>query len=141
MKQSLYVYRKVLNVKDIRDWFEEQNLSFTDSPHVTIAYSKAKVYWEDLEFDKKNIRIKGGQRSIESFDDSATVLKFQSDLLTTRWSYFLENGCSWDYKEYKPHMTITYSYKGDVKFLKPYKGEILLGPEYHESLKTDWTDK
>lgn len=141
IKRTLYVHRKLINPESFISWFSNQGVLAIDPAklHATIAYSKEKVYWEDLFFNNKIVRIKHGKRSIKTFDGGATVLTFESDLLSSRWSYFLENGCSWDYPEYNPHITIGYNLPINTKTLIPYKGELVFGPEIYEDIDEDWT--
>jgi 2'-5' RNA ligase len=146
MKKTLYVSRKLLNASEFLKWAKEEGFEKTldaDSLHVTIAFSKKEVEWNNIEKETRNVRIKGGQRTISSLgDEGAIVLKFQSKLLEERWKYYLDKGASWDYKQYMPHVSITYSGSGpNIKTIVPYDGELLFGPEILKEVDLDWHKK
>lgn len=104
-----------------------------DEMHVTIAYSKASVDWFKFPtwgaMDTLFVPA-GGPRRIELFKNDVAVLRFQSDALRMRWQDFRDGGCSWDWPDYAPHVTIAGdASKVDVAALKAYTGELRFGPE------------
>lgn len=142
MKKTLYVSRKLLNASPFWKWADEEGFeSKLDASdlHVTIAFSREKVDWSKLKKDDRNIRIKSGHREVIKLgDEGAVVLKFQSNLLTERWKYYVDNGASWDYKGYTPHVTITYNgAELNLKNVVPYDGELLFGPEIMKEIDLD----
>lgn len=139
--KTLYVYRRVLNTKDIIKWAREQGFTQmlpASELHVTIAYSRTPVDWmemgEDWSSDEAGrLRLKpGGARAVERFGD-ATVLAFVSNELTWRHESMVTRGASWDYPEYNAHITITYGEAPEP--VEPYQGPIVLGPEIFEEIK------
>lgn len=145
--QTLYVCRPVVNADDIHAWAEEQGFKSAvpeDDLHVTIAFSKDKVIWNDIPDTTDEIEIKGGKREVKPLGDkgAAVVLKFESKELHERWQEFRDHGCSWDFPSYQCHVTITYDGKDmDLSGVTPYDGPIILGPEKFNELDTGWSDK
>lgn len=146
--RTLYVYRPVLNWKEIADFYKKQDgieTTLGSDMHVTIVYSKKAVDWikvgEDnwsTTDDKGNMLIKeGGPRVMEKFGDNALVLAFASSDLSFRHnSAEYRAGCTWDYDDYTPHITITYKAGAvDVLHMPTYTGKIILGPEQFEEVK------
>ena len=144
MKKTLYCSRNLLNGDDLVSWAQEQGFPKCLSPdqmHATIAYSKRKFYWSAIKPRANRLIIRGGHRSIEVFDKAAVVLQFQSNSLKNRWEMFLNAGASWDYDEYKSHITITYNGLPSglsQKDIIPYSGELIFGPEKLEPLNSNW---
>jgi len=69
------------------------------------------------------------------------VLRFESQALTDRWQQIVDAGASWDYEDYKPHVTISFDAPDiDVDSIEPYAGELVFGPEIFAELKEDWKD-
>lgn len=137
--RTLYISRPLLNVDDVKKWAKSQGFtSIINDPHVTIIYSKEPVDWLKVgadswgDDDKGILRIKpGGPRVMEQFG-KAQVLVFGSDVLTYRNMRAREVGCSWDYDDFNPHVTITYDAPLQADLLakvEPYQGELLFGPE------------
>lgn len=146
--RSLYVRRDVLNAAEIISHFKAQGIDKTvqaSDLHVTVIYSKTAVDWMKIsggdwnEDQNGNIRIKpGGPRLIDKFG-GAIVLLFNSSDLSYRNYIMREAGCSWEFEEYAPHITITYNGADiDIDGMKPYQGVIELGPEIFEELNQEW---
>jgi len=141
--KPLYVYRRVLNAQAIIDWAASQGFKSTVTPaemHVTIMYSKEAVDWikmgeawgQDLE---GHIRVvPGGPRIVERFG-KAVVLAFGNSDLSWRHSSLKHQGCSYDYEDYNPHVTITYNGPEQIDEMEPYRGEIVLGPEVFQEIQ------
>jgi 2'-5' RNA ligase len=75
---------------------------------------------------------------------AAVVMQFASTDLTVRWRDFREDGgCSWDFEDYQPHITIAWDKDQviDVSKLKPWTGELVFGPEVWEEVDEDWKAK
>jgi hypothetical protein len=140
------VRRDVLNKRAIKAWAADAGFtSSLDDLHVTVIYSRAAVDWLKIgsddwsNDDKGNLTIKaGGPRVIEKFGDDAIVLAFSNSSLQYRNMSARDNGASWDYDDYTPHITITYQPPPDLDLSKvtPYTGEIILGPEIFEEIKS-----
>jgi hypothetical protein len=157
-RAPLYVYRKVVNAAAIAAWCREQGFpSVRDeaSMHVTVTYSKDPVDWLAMgEPDNwpnpdanGNITLPaGGPRMLESFgggeNPKVIVLAFASNSLSWRHRSMREKGASWKFPDYTPHITLSAD-AGDFDFeaLKPYAGEIVLGPEIFEPIDEAWAAK
>lgn len=70
------------------------------------------------------------------------VLLYECDDLIDRHEYLMkEHGATFDYDEYRPHITLSYDIGDmDVKQLSPIDeiGDITIVREYGEELNTDW---
>lgn len=101
--------------------------------HVTVAYSKAAVDWFKFPswYATDLLQVEaGGPRRIELFKDNVAGLRFQSEALSARWAEFKAGGCSWDWPDYAPHITIAGDADDvDVSTLKAYTGQLRFGPE------------
>lgn len=146
--QTLYVSRKVLNPQDIIDWAHSQGFETTlpaDDMHVTVAFSREPVDWVKVgndmwDNDKATFTVpRGGPRVVEKFG-SATVLIFASSRLYWRHEEIKRAGASFDFPDYNPHITISYSVPEgfDLAKIKPYTGEIMLGQEDFAPVNEDW---
>lgn len=142
--KTLYVMRPVTNAEEILEWAKKEkfiNITKPSDLHVTIAYSKKKVEWNILSKPKDRISVfTKDNRAIKVLGESATVLSFKSKALQERWQYFIDNGCSWDYDSYTPHITISYV-KQYNKNVRPYIGDIFLGQEVWDIVDDDWEKK
>jgi phage-related protein (TIGR01555 family) len=142
--RTLYVYRPVVNMEELRAWAKEQGFdTVLEDLHVTIAYSKEPLDWmkvgEAMSDKDGTITIgEGGPRLVEQLG-GATVLLFSSWQLGYRHGDIRRAGASWDYEEYQPHISITYEPGSvDLRTVEPYRGKIVLGPEVFEELSADW---
>lgn len=157
--RPLYVRRDVMNTQDIYDWAKAlinsgiiDEYDLVDDLHVTVAYSKTPVDWMKMgetwhqEQDGTLTISKGGPRLVEPLgDQGAIVLMFTSNNLVWRHMGMIENGASWDFDSYQPHVTIAYSSKYNpvnksdlmekLNAIKPYAGEIKFGPEVFEDIQ------
>ena len=147
--RTLYMRRDVVNADELREW--AKSVGFETVPtglHVTIAYSHTPVDWFKIGEDwtagpneEDKLVIKGGPRAIEEFGKGAIVLQFASTKLGWRHESIRERGASWDFPEYNPHITLSWNKPQglDITTIKPYNGQIVLGPEIFEEIKPDWT--
>lgn len=108
-----------------------------DKFHATIAYSKKKVDWNAIPAKQDELVLDSDpHRGIENFGE-AVVLLLNSDELQSRWKEFIQNGASYDYDEYRPHITLTYEGKS-ANVTDPYTGPLHFGPEVFDIVKEDW---
>lgn len=140
--KTLYVFRPVLNSDDITGWAKSVGfLTVLTDLHATIAYSKEPVDWDLVgKSPNKQVIVTGGDRSLTRFKggtSSATVLRFDSHELGERWRQIRDEGASWDYRDYKPHVTISYDAPPEAVLWEPYRGPIIFGPEEFEEVKDD----
>lgn len=134
----LYVSRTLLPeiATSLRSWASASGLAdieAADEMHVTVAFSRAPVDWFKFGswFSRDAVVIPaGGPRRVEAFKGGAIVLRFASPDLSERWREFRLGGCSWDFPDYNPHVTIA---KGvgtaDLSRLKAFTGALAFGPE------------
>lgn len=146
--KPLYVYRKVLNAKEIIDWAKSVGFETVVEPddlHVTVIYSRQPVDWFDMQTDwvgdaeTGELVVKpGGPRLVSQFNE-ATVLQFSSQFLSWRHEDMRRNGAHHDY-EYSPHITLTYNKPDDLDIsqIAPYIGQIKLGPEIFQEINEDY---
>ena len=142
LPMPLYVRRDVLNSKDIEKWAKSQGFKSTlGDMHVTITYSKRAVDWMKMgEAWDDEVKIAGGPRIMERFGD-AVVLLINSQSLRWRHESMIEQGCSYDFEEYQPHIPISWDEADlDLSKIEPYQGEIVLGPEVFKELKENWKE-
>lgn len=141
-KKSFYAYRPLLNKNDIRIWAASQGFHETvDDLHVTEAYSKSLVQWSAMSQDNNQVKCFDTNREMKQFGD-AFVLIFHSPEIEKRWRYFRDKGCSWDYPDYHPHVTISYKApKKALKDIKPYHGVLIFSGEKFEELDDNYKSK
>lgn len=142
-RRPMYVSRKVLNGADVHAWATGQGFEHITPPdkmHVTVAYSRTPVAHETVGPDDGTIMAAPvGLATLG--DDGAHVLHIDHPRLHTRFQHMLAHGASWDHEpeHYKPHVTISYKQQSvDHTKVQPYRGEIHLGPERVEPLKSGW---
>lgn len=152
--KTLYVSRELLNTDDITLWAASQGLKtmlFPNDLHVTVCYSKQPVTWDiekqndvlvlpgldELQEDEQKTFV----REMEMFgkDKNILVLRFSSEELLERNQEFRDHGCSYDFPEYKSHLTISYNGADiDISDIKPYTGRLEFGPEIYKEINTNW---
>jgi len=146
--EPIYMYRPVLNAEEILTWAASQGFTSAlepDDMHVTVVFSRRPFSIDYSESARShsaigysNIVVQDDARSVVPLGDKgAVVLKLTSDELQTEHAYFCEQGASWDYPEYQPHVTITYQ-GGDLPIarVEPFTGPIILGPLRAKPLNT-----
>ncbi|WP_367346458.1 phage portal protein [Stenotrophomonas bentonitica] len=143
--RSLYVHRKVVNTGDIEAWAREQGLTdLRDDLHVTVAYSRQAFDWikagnaNDWGTDGSDQLVipEGGPRAVEPLGGMSAVLLFASSQLCWRHESIIRAGGSHDYPEFTPHISLTKA-PVDLSKVEPYRGRIVLGPEFFEELRED----
>lgn len=148
--RTLYVSRKLLNAAEFIKWAKGQGFETTtsaDELHVTVAFSRKPVDWMkmgsawDGDGDGKLVVKPGGARLVEPLGDKgAVVLLFASSELSWRHEDMKRNGASWDFPEYQPHVTITYTKPDglDLSKVEPFRGKLEFGPEIFAEVVEDW---
>lgn len=144
-RRTLFVDRPLLNSDVIKAWAAEQGFDSTldDEMHVTVAFSKQPVAWDRFSPQRNRLTVRGGERVVQQLGDKgAVVLMFPSKTLQGRWQEFCDGGASWDWDSYQPHITISYNGKElDLDGIKPYRGDLVFGPERFHPVDDDWNDK
>lgn len=138
--RTLYVRRDVLNRAEIERWAKAQG--FTDivsDLHVTIAYSRKPVDWFSVgtSWSEKVEIGAGGPRQMERLGDDGRyiALLITASELVWRHKEIVENGASWDWPDYQPHISIQIGGDVDLDQVEPYQGKIVLGPEVFEEVR------
>lgn len=140
-KKPLYVKRNVINGDDLINWARENGLKKILNPkemHITVVYSKTPVDWEEMAYDPNNILFPSVQTELKLFGQNKEILVLALkgySRLNASFEYYHERGCSFDYDEYQPHVTIDYDFDGDVSMIKPYNGTLLLSKEIMEEIQ------
>jgi hypothetical protein len=144
--ETLYVHRPLLNADEIISWAKGQGFPKTLSPddmHVTVTFSKKAFDWSGLKEQNNKVHVRGGPRDVDHLGEKgAIVLHFESPELHDRWQEIVDEGASWDYDDYHPHISITYD-GGDLdpSNISPWQGELIFGPEIFRPLEEDWDEK
>jgi hypothetical protein len=138
------VSRQLINSVEFIGWARSQGFDemLDESEfHVTIAFSREKVDWDEIELKTDTMTISGGKRLVEPLgDDGAVVLKFNSDFLPKRWQEIRDVGASWDFEGYTPHVTIKYNdIDIDLSQVEPFTGKLIFGPETMTELNLNWS--
>ena len=137
----LCIKRPILNSEEIHQWFKTQGIESVVSPedmHITVVYSREPVAWEKAWEAPEGYTIKSGKRSIEVFggENSPTVvMKMEDKYLSDRHNRLRDAGCSHDWPEYHPHVSITK--KGltvPIDSIDPFPGPIYTGPEAYDDI-------
>lgn len=139
-KKTLYVNRKVVDWSDLIKFAKDNGIKDiikTNELHVTIAFSKTKVNWEDFTADTKEMDINLKDAKLEKLWD-AIVLKFQSKDLEDNWKKYIKGWASWDYKEYQPHISLTYNNDQDIAKSKMFTWKLKLSWENMEEINKDY---
>lgn len=107
---SIYVSRDVSNKKALDDWATSQGFTTTvDDYHITIAYSRTDI--NNYVPDDSSIVIYPSQfMELKPLgDEGAVVLACSVNELSLRWKDLIDDGATWDYPSYTPHISITYN--------------------------------
>lgn len=142
-KKTLYVARPVKNGKEIIKWAKKQWLSdlIKDKDlHVTIAFSKKKVNWDDFKPETKDVVVDIKNAKIEKLWD-ALVIKFTSKDLEKNWKKYVDGGASWDYKSYMPHISLSYNNDQDISKVETFSWKVTLWKEIMDEIKQELLNK
>lgn len=143
--RRLYAYRSLSHetTEALEKWAQSQGILTMIEKwdlHVTLIYLQSPTDWDWDDSDNETLLIKGGDRSVALFGEESDVLvlKIESSVLQERHAELIATGCSTDFPDYQPHITITYKGKGvDVSRLKPYTGDIKLEREWFQEVSTN----
>ncbi|QJA43086.1 hypothetical protein [Phaeobacter phage MD18] len=143
MIEPIYIYRPVTAIGSaiLMDYAYRIGI---ENPvldmHVTLAYSSSPVDWDKPEFqmDPRPLTVSGGSRSLTKFDGGAIVLELESRALSQRWAQFVMAGASWDYTDYRPHVTLGYDDTFPIEGKPVMMGEIPFSAEAREWLNTEF---
>lgn len=109
--------------------------------HSTICFSR--VYVPFIASNENEFVSKTGHLEIfETNDGPALVLCLDSDYLKHRHELSNILGATYDYPDYKPHITLSYNLGSqyiDLERNNPIEIEIISSKEVVEDLDLDWT--
>lgn len=145
--RTLYIYRPVLNYKDIAKHYKAQGVDniYGAEMHVTVCYSKTPVDWLKVGEDNwgnsadGSLTVRaGGPRVNEQFGKFLVLAFANSELAWRHCSILDRTDGSWDYEDYTPHVSISKD-PGAINPLTmlPYTGPIVFGPEVFEEIKVE----
>lgn len=112
-----------------------------DDLHTTTIYSRKKISFNALGEFKTPIKVSPKSYSFDLFgeDKDTLVLKFKSDFLKMRWQIAMDLGATYDFPEYKPHVSLSYKVPKDFDLsslpLPDFALEIV--EEYTKELSDD----
>ena len=121
-----------------------------DKLHSTVVYSKGNAVPDYEVQGKLNDPVEAEIEDFDYFDSDngkCLVAKLRSDDMVARHNKAKDLGANYDYEEYKPHITLSYSADDlDDDFLdnlrSKYAGtKVYADEEYDEPIETDWAVK
>ena len=145
MKKPIYIKRTLILSDAFLLWCKQCGFETRlpkEELHVTIAYSREPVDTDTIELQTNAMMDMGSVRQLKMFGD-AVVLTFQDKELYERWNQLKALGCSWDYDDYSPHITITYNkpHELDINDLIAFNGQLIFSHEELEDLNLDKSDE
>lgn len=114
-----------------------------DKIHTTLIYSRtnASVHTNTFDFSRPVATIIDYEIWKTQSGENALVAKLDCNYLTDRHKQIMSDNphLTYDYDEYKPHITISYNVPADfdIKVL-PKNVFLVIDHEYQEELKLDW---
>lgn len=112
---------------------------FFDNLHVTLCYSTTlfPIDRDEIIDDLSDWSVK--PLEFDEFgkhdDKRFLVLKIKCSDATKRWQFYMDQGASYDFDEYLPHITLAQNFDGDIKKLDVDSlPELVLSSEYYEAL-------
>lgn len=125
----------------------KENRVAREKMHCTVVYSRKPIKDFTIHGKLKEPWI-GTPTELEIFPTQsgsrALVLRFDCPKLTERHEYFeKEYGATYDYDEYKIHVTLCYDVGEDWQIpkgfdIKEIVDELEISEEYYEALNLDW---
>ena len=143
MIEPIYVYRPVTYMASLMLNQYAMNIGLKNivfDMHVTLAYSRDAVNWDlpAFQMDPTLLTISRGSRSLTKFDGGAVVLEVASRAMSDRWAQFVLAGASWDYPDYRPHITLAYDESFNPEVARGLTADIQFDAEIREWLATDY---
>ena len=145
--KTLYVSRPLVNADEVIAWAHTQGFKNVQQPkdmHVTVCYSKEPFDWDDTQPRENTVKVIHGLRELHAFGKvgDAIVLTFDSTELGKDHTQFLDDGASYDFEFYRPHITITWlGAPRTLEELTPYSGPLIFGPEVFKAINDDWKEE
>lgn len=141
-EKTLYVRRDVTNANEIIKHYKDQKIATFPAKelHVTIIFSRTALDWMEVPQSwQETIEYpKGGPRVMEILGGDTLALMLPPRQLKWRHDQIIEAGASHDFDSYRPHVSISDTFTGDLSDVVPWSGKVNLGHEIFEPLKADW---
>jgi hypothetical protein len=108
--------------------------------HTTIVYSKTTVHWRaahDIYHEAAPIGFEVWKTQSEK---NCLVLKIECPYLNIRFGVAMDRGATYDFDEYKPHITLSYDVGDDfgVEDLPTPDFDIVIDREEYSPLNPDY---
>lgn len=144
-KTGHYVAAKVSKqtTADLKKWCKENKVpvsaDFFDNLHITLCYS-TKLFPIDKDdmiddIDDWDVKPMAFAQFGKDEGKKYLVLKVKSKQCTKRWQHYIDQGASYDFDDYLPHISLAMNYKGDLDALDmDTLPELRLSSEYYEKL-------
>lgn len=144
-KSGHYVAAKVSKetTAELKTWCKANKVvaskDFFDNLHITLCYSTKlfPIKKDDVIDDISDWSVKPigfavfGQHKDKRF----LVLKVKSTQCTNRWQHYMDQGASYDFDDYLPHITLAQDHEGDLDQLDlDTLPKLTLSSEYYEPL-------
>jgi len=116
--------------------------SFDRRLHTTVLYSRkpCPLIVPDPEMHIARFEDFALFTNHDEGKDTVLVVKLNAPSVVARHIKLMaEHGASYDFPTFQPHITLSMSFYGDPKKLKPIDFQILLGQEYVEAMDTEWS--
>jgi len=144
-KSGHYVAARVSKqtTSELESWCKKNGVpvdsDFFDNLHITICYSTKlfPIDKTDMIDDLSDWTVKpiAFAKFGQDEDKKYLVLKVKCKQCSTRWQHYLDQGASYDFDEYIPHISIALNYKGDLNSLDVDSlPKLVLDKEYYEDL-------
>lgn len=140
-KKPLFVGRKVEkeSAVKLRKFAHELGLTSAlpvEDMHMTVVFSKTEVNWHDLEADNKKIIVTLSHLEMLGQNKDVLALNIKDyPYLNRRNKYYLDNGATSDWPDYKPHITLSWKASGlNVDLTKKFNDQIILEAEYFDDI-------
>ena len=125
----------------IKNWCDKFNISnpvLGEDLHTTIMYSTKYI---NVENKKYTLYIDPKTYSLEIFGKNILVLRYETSTLSNRWKELIDMGATYDFDEFKIHMTLSYEFRGGKRKLRKLKiptFPLILEREYVEDLDLEY---
>lgn len=123
-------------IEDLQKRLKVPNPVPRDKIHTTIVYSRVNVPYKPA-VGSFEIARSGSLEIFENDGVRCLVFVLDSDYLQYRHAYAMALGATYDYPDYKPHITLSYNV-GPLTYRDNIEIPIILDHEYAEELKLNW---
>lgn len=79
-----------------------------DDFHATVVYSRKNIDWDTATDIDETARPIGFEKFDTKEDKKCLVLLLTSDYLSRRFNLAMEKGATYDFDDYRPHITLSY---------------------------------